>query len=139
VCVGGNYNSLTKNNIGAFCKANTDCYSPFGMGRCLTYGLPNNQSSVGICTLMDCNVPGVPTDLCGDGNACVGSTGDQAFCAHNCSQATECPSGFACYDDDSDTGTARICYPICDADVDCRVSEHCKLFTGQMYGQCVLQ
>jgi hypothetical protein len=139
VCVGGNYNAVTKNDIGSACQLNSDCYSPFGIGRCLSYGLPNNASSGGICTILDCNVPGLPKDLCGSGNECVASQTDQAFCAHNCAKASECPAGFACFDDDGDTDTAKICYPICEADVDCRASEHCKLFSGQTIGQCVLQ
>jgi hypothetical protein len=139
VCVGGNYNAVTTNNLGAGCTVGTDCYSRFGIGRCLTYGLPNNLSSTGICTMLDCNVPGIPDDVCGTGNECVGSSGDQAFCAHDCSKANDCPGGFACYDDDGDSGTSKICYPICGADDDCRSGEKCKLFTGEMYGQCGLQ
>ena len=140
VCVGGNYNAVTKNDIGTACQLNSDCYSPFGLGRCLTYGLPNNASSGGICTILDCNVPGLPKDLCGTGNACVASPGDQALLCPTTAQGQRLPERASPASTTTATPTfPRICYPICEADVDCRTSEHCKLFAGQTYGQCVLQ
>jgi hypothetical protein len=139
VCVSGEYNAITNNNIGKGCEEASDCYSPFGAGFCLRYGLPGNQSSGGICTILDCNAPGLPDDVCGEGNECLGSSGDQTQCMHNCKDANECPPGFACADDDGESTTPGICYPVCEKDLDCRQSERCRLFTGQMVGQCVLQ
>lgn len=139
VCVGGEYNAVTTNNIGAGCKVNADCFSPFGAARCLRYGLPDDSSSAGICTLLDCNAPGLPKDLCGAGNECVWSSSDQASCEHNCSTASECPATFACNDDDGDPTTSKVCYPVCDTAADCRPNEHCKLFASFSVGQCVLQ
>jgi hypothetical protein len=139
VCVGGEYNGVTTNNIGAGCNADSECFSAFGFGRCLRYALPENLSSPGICTLLECNAPGLPKDLCGAGNECVGSTADQALCEHNCASASECPAGFACSDDDGIPATSRVCYPVCEANADCRANERCKLFATFMVGQCVLQ
>jgi hypothetical protein len=137
--VGGEYNAVSNNNIGAACKADSECYSPFGAGRCLRYGLPNNQSSPGICTVIDCNAPGLPDELCGSGNECVGSSADQTLCVHQCAAASECAAGFACTDDDGIPSSAKICYPVCEADADCRSNERCKPFPSLMVGQCVLQ
>jgi hypothetical protein len=130
---------VTTNNIGAGCKANSECYSPFGMARCLRYGLPDNLSSAGICTLLDCNAPGLPKDLCGAGNECVGSSADQATCEHNCTSANECPASFACSDDDGDPATTKVCYPVCETNADCRTNERCQMFPSFAVGQCVLQ
>ena len=139
VCVGGEYNDVAMNNIGSGCMANSDCYSPYGAGRCLHYALPDGKSSSGICTLIDCNVPGLPKGLCGEGNECVGSSADQALCEHNCENASQCPMGYACSDDDGDPSTSKICYPVCETADDCRSDERCQLYSMLSVGQCVLQ
>ena len=139
VCVGGEYNAVTTNNIGSGCMSNSDCYSPYGAGRCLRYTLPDNKSSPGICTLSDCHVPGIPKDICGAGNECVGTSGDQTLCSHNCTKATDCPAGYACTDDDGDMATSKVCYPVCETAADCRSNERCQLYSGLSVGACVLQ
>lgn len=141
VCVGGIYNDVKTNNVGAPCKTNDECYSPYGLGYCLVYSLPNNTQSPGICTVMDCAVPGVPKDLCGAGNECVSQDTDESSCLHNCKSATECPSGFACTDDDNDKATAKTCYPLCLAAEDCRMNEKCVPLPSSTNGAgvCMLQ
>jgi hypothetical protein len=139
VCVGGVYNEVSANNVGAACKSNADCYSPYGAGNCLIYGLPNNKMSAGICTIADCLAPGLPKNLCGSGNECVSDNGDQTACAHLCKAATDCPETYACMDDDNDPTTDKTCYPVCLTAADCRSGEQCALFSGQKVGQCGLQ
>lgn len=141
VCVGGNYNAVTTNNIGAECKTNTDCYSPFGLGYCLVYQLPTGQALPGICTLFDCAVPGMPTDLCGEGNECVATgDGDETNCQHHCKDASECAKGFACTDDDDDAKTPKNCIPPCLTDADCRTGEKCIIVSASSsVGLCQLQ
>jgi hypothetical protein len=136
VCVGGIYNAVTTNNIGSACKSSEDCYSPYGAGTCLSYGLSDNSSSPGICTVSDCYSPGLPDDLCGSGNDCIGSGADQSMCAHTCKSANDCPTGYACADDDDDASTAKTCYPVCLTDGDCRSNQKCTLYAGQMVGSC---
>jgi hypothetical protein len=135
-CVGGVYNAVTTNNIGSACKSSDDCYSPYGAGTCLSYGLPDGSGSPGICTVLDCYSPGLPDDLCGSGNECIGAGADQSQCAHTCKSANDCPTGYACADDDSDTTTAKTCYPVCLTDDDCRSNQTCKLYAGEMVGAC---
>ena len=132
VCAGGVYNDVKTNNIGATCKTDDECYSPFGLGYCLVYGLPNGGTATGICTLMDCGAPGLPNDVCGPGNECVGQQGDQSMCQHTCKAADECPAGFGCTDDDMDPSTAKTCYPLCGTTADCRNGEQCKPLSTAM-------
>lgn len=141
VCVGGNYNAVTKNNIGAECKTNADCYSPYGLGYCLVYALPNGGTLPGTCTVLDCAVPGLPVDLCGDGNECVSTgDGDETNCQHHCKDANDCTKGFACTDDDKDAQTPKTCIPPCRTDGDCRSGEKCIIqSTMSMLGLCQLQ
>ena len=57
VCVGGNYNAVAKNNVGASCKTDAECYSPFGLGHCLRLRVDGVAAPSGTCTVMDCAVP----------------------------------------------------------------------------------
>lgn len=139
VCVGGEYNGVTMNNIGSACMKDSECYSPFGAGRCLRYTLPDDKSSPGICTLADCNVPGIPKDICGAGNECVGTSSDKTLCMHDCTKASDCPAGYACTEDDGDMATPKVCFPVCETAMDCRPNERCQLYSGFSVGACVLQ
>jgi len=131
VCVGGNYNAITTNNVGAECKTDTDCYSPFGLGTCLSLAVSGSQAAASVCSIMDCAVPGLPDGVCGAGAECIGLNGDLTFCAKTCKDATECATGFACADDDGVSATPKICYPICFGNDDCRVGhETCKISAG---------
>ncbi|HET8940345.1 MAG TPA: hypothetical protein VFN67_43185 [Polyangiales bacterium] len=142
VCVGGNYNGVTKNNIGAECKTNDDCYSPYGLGYCLVYQVPGTAEALpGFCTLFDCAVPGLPTDLCGESNECVATGGgDETNCQHHCKDANDCAKGFACSDDDEDPKTPKSCIPPCLTDAECRQGEKCIIVsTTPRISLCKLQ
>jgi hypothetical protein len=143
VCVGGNYNAVTTNNIGQTCEKDSDCYSPYGLGRCLIYQVTQaGEVLPGICTVVDCAVPGLPLDVCGENNVCVsqGAGTDETNCEHNCKDASECGKGFACTDLDEDPTTPKTCVPPCLADADCKMGEKCiRLEVGAEAGLCRLQ
>lgn len=125
VCVGGNYNNVTVNNIGAACSANSECFSPYGQGQCLRLSVGGISAATGHCTIMDCAAPGTPDDLCGEGNECIGLARDSSFCVQTCAAAEECAEGLACADDDDDPTTGSICYPTCIGPEECRQGESC--------------
>jgi hypothetical protein len=138
VCVGGNYNAVTENNMGSACETDADCYSPYGLGSCLLLSVGDVTAPTGSCSLMDCNIPGLPDDVCGDKGVCIGLNSDLTFCAQTCEEAEECADGYACTDEDGDPRTARICYPACLADEDCRKDvETCSLSPNSGVGACV--
>lgn len=136
VCVGGTYNDVTDNNVGAACELDSDCYSPYGIGLCLALSVGDVSATTGTCSMLDCNAPGLPDDICGKGNACIGLSGDVTFCVQECDEAAECALGSACSDDDADPTTPSICYPVCFTDEECRSNEACEL-TASGAGQCV--
>jgi hypothetical protein len=138
VCVGGNYNAVTTSNLGVTCASNSECYSPYGLGGCLTLSVNGMAPATGMCTVTDCAAPGIPADICGKNGVCHALSGDQTFCAQNCTTAADCPASYACADDDNDPSTSRICYAACRADADCRAGqETCEIATGATAGQCV--
>lgn len=144
VCVGGNYNAIEKSNLGAACDLASECYSPFGLGQCLSLSVGVVAAPSGVCTIMDCAAPGLPEDICGDGAVCLGLNGDRSFCIAECASASDCAAGFACADDDGDLSTPRVCFPACYADEDCRKGdETCDFPTDpstmmlSTVGQCV--
>ena len=138
VCVGGNYNEVSDNNVGAFCDDDADCYSPFGLGTCMVLAVGDVEAPSGVCSIMDCGAPGLPETLCGAGAECIGLSGDQTFCVQTCSKADACAEGFACTDDDDVPGTPDVCFPACFEDADCRGNEVCReVATGAGYGSCV--
>ncbi|MEY4575872.1 MAG: hypothetical protein RL701_575 [Pseudomonadota bacterium] len=148
VCVGGDYNAVTTNNVGATCSKDTECFSPYGLGHCSLYALQPATTTatapapaVGICTIMDCAAPGIPSTVCGPGNECA-ATGDDdnTMCFHQCKAATECATGFACTDDDRIPSTPKVCYPVCAEKADCRSGEVCTpLSNTSVAGVCRLQ
>lgn len=138
ICAGGNYNDVRKNNVGQTCKVDADCYSPFGLGNCIALSVGGVQPPSSVCTIMDCSVPGIPSDVCGGSGDCIGLNGDVTFCAKTCLEASECAAGYACADDDGDPSTAKICYPACFTDADCRKGqERCNATATTMVGSCV--
>jgi hypothetical protein len=141
VCVGGNYNAVTTNNVGAECMADADCYSPFGLGACLQFGSEADMLP-GICTIFECGSPGLPTDLCGEKNECISLPSrvatDETWCIHQCADAKDCPKGFGCVDVDEDADTPKNCIPQCETDADCKTGEKCINSAGGG-GVCRLQ
>ncbi len=138
VCVGGNYNDVTDNNLGQSCQSDADCYSPFGLGVCLQLGVGSVQAPTGTCSIFDCKVPGLPDNVCGAGGECIGLNGDVTFCVKTCKDASECADGYACADDDGDATTSKVCYPACFGDEDCRAgTERCTSTSASTAGSCV--
>lgn len=139
VCVGGNYNAVTTNNVGAACDSDDDCYSPFGLGTCMVLAVGDVEAASGVCTVIDCAAPGLPEDLCGPSGECIGLNADITFCVQTCSKADACADGFACTDDDDSGSTANVCFPACFTDADCRQdAETCReVAAGAGYGSCV--
>ncbi|HKU37701.1 MAG TPA: hypothetical protein VJR89_06125 [Polyangiales bacterium] len=139
VCAGGVYNDVKDNNIGKACTSDAECYSPYGYGVCLQYTATSARirASTGTCSILDCAVPGLPDDICGAGNECIPFSGDLTFCIHNCASANDCAAGYACVDEDEDPSTAKICFPACIAQADCRSSERCMIASGAGAGRCV--
>jgi len=125
ICVGGNYNDVTVNNVGAPCTSNAECYSPYGQGQCLRLSVGGIAAPGAHCAIMDCAAPGTPDDICGTGNECIGLAGDSSFCVQTCTTADECADGLACADDDGNPATPSICYPTCIGPAECRQGEAC--------------
>ncbi len=124
-CAPGNYNAVTTNNFGALCEENSECYSPFGHGRCVNMG--NDRANVSFCTLFDCGTPGIPSDVCGAGNVCATIDG-LASCLRSCTNASQCAAGLAC----TTVGqNMRACIFGCESDAECRADERCSTRTGE--------
>ncbi|MDH3202738.1 MAG: hypothetical protein OEM15_17760 [Myxococcales bacterium] len=140
VCVPGVYNDVITNNVGADCMTNDTCYSPFGQGVCADaelacsfLGAPAGEACpAGFgCSVLDCGVPGIPNDVCGDNATCVGLPSGLSLCLQDCESAEDCLAGSACIDLDEDP--LSICFPLClDDDLECRSGEVCDT------GACVL-
>jgi hypothetical protein len=138
VCVGGNFNAISQNNVGGACETDADCYSPFGLGACMQLAVGDVSSPTGICSILDCGAPGLPEDICGAGNQCIGLDGDLTFCVQSCSKAEACTDHFACADDDGSPATDNVCFPACFSDADCRADEVCNFVAADAgYGACV--
>lgn len=139
VCVGGVYNDVRTNNIGKECTSNAECYSPYGYGTCLLYSATEARIRAprGTCSILDCNAPGLPKNICGSGNECLAFAGDLTFCIANCETADDCAAGYACTDDDADPTTASVCFPACAKNADCRATETCQRVQGSTAGRCV--
>lgn len=137
VCVPGEFNDITQNNVGAACVESSECYSPFGQGTCgdaafvctLT-GEDPSACRVGFgCTVLDCAVPGMPEDVCGDDAECVvDEAAGLSLCVERCESAESCLPGAACGDLDGDPATLdTVCLPFCVADTECRAGETCNV------------
>lgn len=118
-CLPGNYNAVTANNVGAICdpeNRSTDCFSPFGHGRCMTFGSQLGEAS--FCTIFDCGTPGLPESVCGEGNTCLQLDDEFSACFHTCTDASQCGAGLACVSLGADAPS--VCT------FGCRVSSECK-------------
>ncbi|MEM7136945.1 MAG: hypothetical protein AAF500_10225 [Myxococcota bacterium] len=134
VCVPGLYNDVTDNNVGESCDDSETCYSPFGQGGCVNEevacGLlgapPGEACPAGFgCTVFDCGVPGMPTDVCGTDAECVALPSGLTLCLETCATADDCLSDAACFELDPDEGVS-ICFPLCLTDEECRDGEICS-------------
>lgn len=120
LCVPGNYNDVAINNVGDACAGvHADCFSPYGHGRCLLAASGGDQ--VLFCTIFDCDSPGMPTGVCGDGNRCLRIDDERAACVRGCADASECAPGLACLP----TSLGSVCFFGCRADAECREGDVC--------------
>lgn len=108
LCIPGEYNSRTINNVGDACTTDADCFSPFGYGACIF-------APTGSCSILDCAAPGIPADVCGAGRVCAGGFPDNlAICLESCTTSTTCATGYTCQDGATLglTGTTgSVCWP----------------------------
>ncbi len=118
-CLPGNYNTITEANIGELCMADSDCYSPFGLGFCLA----------GVCSVYGCMAPGIPPNLCGTTECYVSlSFPDSSACLVPCTSPDECATGLACSEEIS-PGTTH-CTTLCADDTECQAGHSCRRVAG---------
>ncbi len=148
-CYPGNYNDVPAYNVGAECQRDDECWSPFGLGRCLflddeAYA----RTGRGICVVGGCGATtdGIglrvadealpverPDDLCRGGtDICVGLIEQQTYCIHQCDDALACPDGWACPNLGDALRPLRVCWPMCLADTDCRTGVRCLDDSGEV-------
>lgn len=135
-CVAGEYNDVAEYNIGDDCVESSECISPFGQGTCgdpdfvcsLFGGAPGDCLTGFGCTMLDCAVPGMPDDVCGEDAECIiDSTTGLSLCLERCSSAESCLPGAACVQLDDDPLTLdAVCLPFCLDDSECRAGETCN-------------
>lgn len=155
-CVPGNYNATREPNLGSTCTEDSQCYSPFGQGRCL------ELSGQGFCIILGCDAAGYATDmsgpdggedsaLCADGmvggvqrnSFCVQLATDVFGCMQQCDPTPEtpvadggapvspCVTGMTCLSLAMDGGgDLGICFPRCRNDDDCGAGATCNRTTG---------
>ena len=130
--------AVTAPNTGTPCTEDSDCFSPFGGGFCIT----DDAFPEGYCSVRNCAAPwfteGMPEEqnVCGDGGRCVGfdeADPTFAFCVQVCTSADECGAGLGCIDFTADS---KACWPGCASDADCRSSERCSM-AGTSDSACV--
>jgi len=143
-CVPGEFNDITTYNVGDDCVESSECISPFGQGTCadpdfvcsLIGEAPGSCLTGFGCTMLDCAVPGMPDDVCGDDAECIiDSASGLSLCLETCSSAESCIPGAACADLDGDPLTLdAVCLPFCVDDSECRAGETCN-----NSGECTAQ
>jgi len=142
VCLPIEYSeAVTEPNTGTGCTEDSDCFSPFGNGFCIT----GDSFSEGYCSVRNCAAPwfteGTPEDqnVCGDSGICVNfSPMDDpdptfALCVQECTDASECGDGLGCVDFTADN---KACWPGCATDADCKTGERCSM-AGDPEAACV--
>lgn len=114
-CVPGEFNDVGANNIGDACDDDSDCWSPFGQGLCLSANDDGSGFRGGYCSVLDCLAPGVPASLCGAASQCLdldGADGDVTGCLADCATVDDCREGYECTDVDGDPATVGgVCVP----------------------------
>jgi hypothetical protein len=124
-CLPGNYNAIAANNVGAICdpdNRSADCFSPFGHGRCMTFGSQTAEAS--FCTVFDCDTPGMPETVCGTGNTCLALDDDFNACFKTCTNASVCGAGLACVA--LGASGPSVCTFGCKVDSECKTGEVCN-------------
>jgi len=136
-CAAGNFNAVTTNNVGASCTSNADCWSPFGKGQCVPPAADGTGFIGGYCTVVDCDAPGTPSNVCGATGTCANLFSDATGCMRSCTSATQCRGGYACVDVDGDAATVgSVCTGNCTADAECRTGQTCNIPAGTTFGAC---
>jgi hypothetical protein len=138
--------SVTSPNVGEPCTAQADCFSPFGLGRCVG----DDDAGTRVCTVASCASPWfddgfddgfdssdpAATPLCGAGAACVAfdpSDPLSSLCLETCVSAATCAPGLGCIPGPDDD---RVCWFGCGADGDCKEGERCES-AGMPSSRCV--
>ena len=122
-CTPGNYNSVSASNIGAACAGREACWSPMGHGICMNVQLGARLHTM--CTVMDCQAPGLPDGVCGSSAECVLlPDGHRTACMMKCDVAADCAPGLGCVDVDATAAFAGMCH-ICSSSTECRDGEQC--------------
>lgn len=139
VCLPIEYSeAVTAPNTGDPCTEDSDCFSPFGNGFCIT----GDAFPGGYCSVRNCAAPwfteGTPDEqnVCGDSGVCVGfDEMDPTFalCVQECTSADDCNAGLGCVDFTADS---KACWPGCATDADCRTGERCSM-PGTADAACV--
>ena len=152
-CFPGNYNAEPAYNVGSSCLTDSDCWSAFGLGRCLfTTGTAFDETGHGICAMGGCGqvAPGdpvglvvaggvvpvpVPAEVCDVslGDQCVVFDADTNYCMQGCTSAADCAAPYACPDLGTAAAPLRICWPFCEVTADCRSGTSCRDTAG---GSC---
>lgn len=140
-CVPADANDVVDNNVGGPCADDSDCWSPFGAGLCLSANDDGTGFRDGYCSVLDCLAPGIPADICGGTGECVdldGADGDITGCLSGCDSPDDCRAQYACSDLDGDPATVGgVCVPNCGTDDECKTAEHCEIPAGETFGDCV--
>lgn len=140
-CVLGEYNDVPAPNVGAPCRADSECYSPFGLGTCLYLDYPG--VTAGLCSVTSCAtflradgtmtdglLPGVEIDrpicdparseLCMNFERADEPPGTQ--CLAMCDSPADCAAEHAC----AELLAGRsFCWPWCVDDGECRSGSAC--------------
>ncbi len=146
-CVPAEYNGVRRSNVGAACREDGDCWSPFGYGLCL---FRQSGLDTGICSVQSCAtflgpddepteglLPGVMigSPICDPArNELCMSLGSRAqapetYCLLRCSGAADCPARFAC--PELLAGGNNFCWPTCFDSSECRPGASCEGPSGE--------
>jgi hypothetical protein len=133
------HNSIAASNLGASCKNDNECYSPWGLGVCRFSKI--NRGKPGMCVVGECSnypggspfdgiLPGVASELpicpAGQGSCVIESEAGKApatTCFRSCASASDCATGLACASP-FENGP-RICWHNCSKNDECRQGSAC--------------
>jgi hypothetical protein len=134
------HNPITVATLGALCTADSDCYSPWGLGLCRFS--TTSIATPGICVVAECSnypggtsfdgiLPGVASALpvcpAGQGSCVLESDEGKppvTTCFKSCATASDCASGLACSSPFEEG--IHVCWHTCQNDAECREGSLCK-------------
>lgn len=154
-CLPGNYNAETAYDVGTACLDDSDCWSPFGYGRCLFTNVLDQVQS-GMCAVGGCLggtggmrvgllagtdairmvEPAVSAEICAPEDVCVNfsATIPTTFCLGTCESAADCAPGYACPNLNTAAMPLFVCWPFCQMDSECRAGTTCRNPSGGACG-----